>query len=338
MNDNEATLKDVIITIVDYKNELKKRFILILSVIIVFIFIGYGYSNLKEDKYIATLSFIVEENSEVTNMSSISGMASQFGFDLGGSSSSSFSQQNVIELLKSRKIISSTLNQDIIISGEEASFLHHYINLNDMIDDSSLIELNEIYKDSITNIIWKQITGDRLNISFQNDEANILNLNFTSRNSLFAKYFVENLIDEMSDMYSTYQTEKTRFSLENLQNRADSIFKELKDSERNLARVKDRNTRVINASGRLDEIQYLREVQVLNTMYLELVKNTELVKMNLLDETPIIQIVDRPTLPLSSIKRPTLFWCSIFAFLGFFLVSFLIILRKVVKDTLKEED
>ena len=337
MNDNEATLKDVMITLLDYKNELKKRFILILSVIIVFILFGYGYSNLKEKTYIATLSFIVEVNSEGSNMSSISGMASLIGFDLGGNAHSSFSQQNVIELLKSRKIISSTLNQDIIISGEEASFLHHYINLNDMIEDSSLVEFNDIYKDSITNVIWKQITENRLNISFQNDEANILNLNFTSSNSTFAKYFVENLIDEMSDMYSTYQTEKTRFSLEVLQNRADSVFKELKDSETNLARVKDRNIRVINASGRLDEIQYMREVNVLNTMYLELVKNTELVKMNLLDDTPIIQIVDTPTLPLLNINRSTLFWCVVFAFLGFFLVSFLIILRKVVKDTLKEE-
>ena len=155
MNNNEATLKDVIITLLDYKNELKKRFILIFSVIILFILFGYGYSNLKEEKYIATLSFIVEENSEVSTISAMSGMASQFGFDIGGHSSSSFSQQNVIELLKTRKIISSTLNQDIIISGEEASFLHHYINLNDMLEDSSLVEFNDIYKDSITNVIWK---------------------------------------------------------------------------------------------------------------------------------------------------------------------------------------
>lgn len=336
MNDNEATLKDVILTLLDYKNELKKRCILILSVIIVFILFGYGYSNLKEKTYIATLSFIVEENSEGSNLSSISGMASQFGFDLRGNSHSSFSQQNVIELLKSRKIISSTLNKDIIVSGKEASFLHHYLNLNDMIEDSSVVQFNDIYKDSITNVVWTQITDNRLNISFQNDDANILNLNFTSSNSTFAKYFVETLIDEMSDMYSTYQTEKTRFSLEVLQNRADSVFKELKDSETKLARVKDRNIRVINSSGRLEEIQYMREVKVLNTMYLELVKNTELVKMNLLDETPIIQIIDTPKLPLLSINRSTLFWCVVFAFFGLFLVSFLIILRKLVKDTLKE--
>ena len=55
----------------------------------------------------------------------------------------------------------------------------------------------------------------------------------------------------MSDMYSEYQTEKTRFSLNNLQNRLDSVFNELQQSERNLASVQDRNTRVVTSSGRL---------------------------------------------------------------------------------------
>ena len=43
----------------------------------------------------------------------------------------------------------------------------------------------------------------------------------------FAKNFSEGLINQMSDMYSEYQTEKTRLSLKNLQNRSDSVFYEL---------------------------------------------------------------------------------------------------------------
>ena len=105
----------------------------------------------------------------------------------------------------------------------------------------------------------------------------------------------------MSNMYSEYQTEKTRFSLRNLQNRSDSIFNELQQAERNLATIRDRNTRVITSSGRLDEIKYMREVG-LNFMYIELVKNREILKMTLLEDTPIIQIVDYPVLPLQSEK------------------------------------
>ena len=60
--------------------------------------------------------------------------------------------------------------------------------------------------------------------------------------------------------------------------------------------------------------------------------------MNLLNETPIIQIVDAPILPLSTVKRSFMFWVTIFSFLGFSIISFIIIIRKLVKDTLNEEE
>jgi len=338
MNDNEATLKDVFLTIRDYKNELKRQLVLIISVVILFSLIGYIYSINQEDKYVATLSFIVEGDEDGLNLSSLGGMASQFGLDFGGGGSSSFSQQNVIELLKSRKIVEESLKKEYTISGKRYSLLEHYIINNNIIEDSSEIKFDGIYNDSITNIVWRQIIDNKLEVSYQNDEANILNLNYSSFSSQFAKHFTESLIDEMSGMYSSYQTERIRFSLNNLKSRSDSVFSELQRSERNLARIKDRNTRVITASGRLDEIRYMREVQVLNTMYLELIKNTEIVKMNLLNETPIIQIVDTPILPLSIVKRSFMFWITIFSFLGFSIISFIIIIRKLVKDTLNEEE
>jgi uncharacterized protein involved in exopolysaccharide biosynthesis len=338
-NTEEATLKDVIISIRDYTRELKKKFILISTVLIISIISGLVYSSIQKDKFEAVLSFIVEGQSEGPNLSSISGMASQFGLDLGGSSTSSFSQQNVIELLKSRKVIESTLSKSCIVNNEEDILLNHYISINNMIEDGENISFFSSSKDSITNIIWKEIIEFKIDLSYQNDEANILNLTYTSTNSEFAKNFTELLVEEISQMYSHYQTEKTKKSLKNLELRSDSIFRELKNSERNFARVKDRNLRVINASGRLDEIQYMREVQVLNAIYLELIKNTELVKMNLLNETPIIQLIDVPVLPLEYSNRSSkLFWVFSFSFLALFLVSFLIILRKLIRDTLEEDN
>jgi uncharacterized protein involved in exopolysaccharide biosynthesis len=338
-NTEEATLKDVILSIRDYTRELKKKFILISTVLIISIISGLVYSSIQKDKFEAVLSFIVEGQSEGPNLSSISGMASQFGLDLGGSSTSSFSQQNVIELLKSRKVIESTLSKSCIVNNEEDILLNHYISINNMIEDGENISFFSSSKDSITNIIWKEIIEFKIDLSYQNDEANILNLTYTSTNSEFAKNFTELLVEEISQMYSHYQTEKTRNSLKNLELRSDSIFRELKNSERNFARVKDRNLRVINASGRLDEIQYMREVQVLNAIYLELIKNTELVKMNLLNETPIIQLIDVPVLPLEYSNRSSkLFWVFSFSFLGLFLVSSLIILRKLIRDTLEEDN
>ena len=338
MKDKEDSLRDILITFKEYYIELKQKFFLIFTFILLFSLAGYFYYLYKQDTYIGTISFFVEDETESINLSSVSSMASQFGFDLGGNSSSYFSQQNVIELLKSRRIIESALNQKSIIFNKKDKLLNHYIQINGLIEDSSSIDFNESYLDSITNIVYEEIVSEKLNIVYQNDDAGILNLNYTSLHSQFAKIFSEGLIKQMSDMYSEYRTEKTRYSLNNLQFRSDSVFSELKRSERNLAKARDRNIRVVTSSGRLDEIKYMREVQVLNTIYLELIKNLELVKMTLLEKTPIIQVVDTPILPLQSEKKPTIFWIFIFGFLGFFITSFVIILRKLVIDALQQEN
>ncbi len=141
----------------------------------------------------------------------------------------------------------------------------------------------------------------------------------------------------MSEMYIDYQTEKSRNTLNNLYNRSDSIFKDLRTSERNFAKVKDNNMRVMTASGRLEELQYMREVEILQAVYLELRKNIELSHMSVLNETPLIQIVDKPVLPLENINRSNLFWIVIFTFLGVFTICFIIILRKLVRDALEED-
>ena len=117
-NNHEASFKGVIVTISDYKNELKKRLLIILSAAIIFSLLGFGFSKLQEDKYNAVISFIVEEQSEGVNLPGITGMANMIGLDLGGANTtSSFNQQNIIELLKSRKIIERTLNNTCEIAG-----------------------------------------------------------------------------------------------------------------------------------------------------------------------------------------------------------------------------
>ena len=337
-NNDEASFKGIIVTISDYKNELKKRLLIILAVAIIFSLIGFGFSRSQEDQYNAVISFIVEDQSEGSNLSTISGMANMIGIDMGGSATSSFNQQNIIELLKSRKIIERTLNNTCKIEGKSDLLINHYIHINNMITDSSTINLSSNnYNDSITSIVWFRIINKNMEILFQNDESNIINLSFESLDAELAKNFTEIVIDEISEMYIDYQTEKSRNTLDNLQSRSDSIFKSLKRSEINFAKVKDNNMRVMTASGRLEELQYMREVEILQAVYLELRKNIELSHMSVLNETPLIQIVDKPVLPLENINRSNLFWIVIFTFLGVFTICFIIILRKLVRDALEED-
>ena len=346
MSKEEATLREIIITISDYKKEMKSKLVYIFAFIIFFSAISATYAYFKKDKYSAVLSFVVEDQSSSSPLSAYSGIASQFGMDLGGLTSTTFSQNNVIELLKSRKVIESALNNEYELNGKSDLLINHYIEINSLRENweeteelKGLLFGNKgtIIHDSISGQIWSSIVENKLIIESQTDDASILNLTYTSLSGEYAKYFTESLIAEMSEMYTHYQTEKSRKSLSQLESRLDSVFIELKSAERQYAEIKDENQRVIKASGRLKEIQAFRQVEVLNTMYIEIIKHTELAKMTLLNQTPIIQIIDKPILPINKTKKSLKVWLIIGAFLGFCISTFLIIIKKLFRDTLQEE-
>jgi uncharacterized protein involved in exopolysaccharide biosynthesis len=110
----------------------------------------------------------------------------------------------------------------------------------------------------------------------------------------------------------------------------------LEIAELEFAKVKDINQRIVKASGRLKELQLMRRVEVLNTMYLEIVKNLELSKITLLNQTPIINIIDKPILPLQVEKKSKTVLGLLGVFLGGFLSLIFFVFRKLFKDALSE--
>ena len=341
MPDNkEIELRDIVITLKEIKQELISRSFKIGLIVFVFTLTAVLFNISQESRYKAELSFVVEDKQKSTPLSSVSGLASQFGFDFFSSSNSTFSQANIMELLKSRGVISKTL----LRPNANDLFIHNYISMynldSDWKNNKDLERISfknniEVKHDSIITMVWEKIIEDDISVEIRNDETDIIYLSFKSLDERFAKLFSENLIDEMSSMYIEYQTKQSTNTIDFLQNRADSVFNELEKAEEEFARVKDINQRIIKASGRLKELQLMRNVEVLNTMYLELVKNIEVSKLTLLNQTPIIQVIDRPTLPLEDTKLSAVLVFVISFVLSFLISVFYFVFRKMIADSLK---
>ena len=342
---DEIQLKDILIKISEYNAYLfKKKFTIILVSVMLF-FIGILFAVSDDKKYPAELTFVVEDKKQGGDLSSMKGVASTFGFDLGASSSSTFSQNNILELLKSRGIVEAALMQNRNINKSDNLLIEHYLDLNEikdswkMNDNLSPVSFTGILSqknDSVIGGVWNSIIEDKLVVYLQSDESNIIKLSYTSINEDFAKLFVEALIEQMSDMYITYQTAQSKNTLNFLSSRSDSVFVELEIAEEEFAKVKDINQRIIKASGRLKELQLMRKVEVLNTMYLEIIKNLEISKLTLLNQTPIIQIIDKPILPLKFEERSGSFIGLLGAFFGFFISTVFFVFSKLFRDALLE--
>ena len=343
---DEIQLKDILIAFSEYKVYLLKNKFAIIACSVVFCILGVLISSIYDKKYEAALTFVVEDpKSGGGSLGAMSGIASQFGFDVGENSLTTFSESNILELLKSRGAVESTLMQKVKIAGKEDLLIEHYLELNGIKanwnkeESFPSISYNDklTYKhDSVSGNIWRNIVEEKLVVAMQSDEASIIRLSYFSENEEFAKQFVEVLIDQMSKMYVIHQTAQAKNTLDFLQDRADSVFSELELAEEEFAKVKDINQRIVKASGRLKELQLMRRVEVLSAMYLEIIKNLELSKITLLNKTPIINIIDKPILPLEEDKISKLLAGIIGAFLGGFLSTSFFTFRKLFKDALAE--
>ena len=345
-NNDEIQLKDILIKLSEYKTYLFNKKFTIIAVSGLFFVLGIVFAISSDSKYTAELTFVVDdEQGPGSALGVMSGMASQFGFDIGGSLSTTFSQNNILEFLKSRGVVEAALMQNRKVNEKEDLLIEHYLHVNKIKDlwesdiDLTPVSFHGILtqnNDSVSGDIWMSIIEDELVVELQSDEANIINLSYTSVNDEFAKIFVEALIEQMSEMYISHQTAQTNNTLDFLSSRSDSVFMELEIAEEEFAKVKDINHRIVKASGRLKELQLMRRVEVLNTMYLEIVKNLEISKLTLLNQTPIIQIIDKPILPLQVEENSTTFLGLLGAFLGGFLSLTFFIFRKLFKDALSE--
>ena len=344
MSENkEIELKEIFSTISELKKELHSNLFKIFLLVISFTVLSLVFSLAQDSRYKAELSFVVEDTQKSAPLSSMSGLASQFGFDMFSSSNSTFSQANIMDLLKSRGVISKTLLQKSNYTDKSDFFIDSYLKINSIDNDwnenQNLKDLNfhnklTITHDSIITLVWQKIIEEDISVEIKNDETDIIYLSFTCSDEKFAKFFSESLISEMSRMYISYQTTQSTNTLSFLQNRADSVFVELEKAEQEFARVKDINQRIIKASGRLKELQLMRNVEVLNTMYLELVKNIEVSKLTLLNQTPIIQVIDKPILTLEDTKMSIFLVLLITIFISTTFSIIYIVLRKLVNDSL----
>ncbi|MEQ6329301.1 hypothetical protein VLF92_13400, partial [Pseudomonas chengduensis] len=76
------------------------------------------------------------------------------------------------------------------------------------------------------------------------------------------------------------------------------------------------------------------DVQANSAIYGEIVKNLEVSKISLRQETPLIQVIDKPVLPLFVDRLGKLKAILVGGFLGCFLVILVISIHKIFKTIL----
>lgn len=308
--------------------------------------IGLTYSFFRKPIYTATLNFALEDEKSGGGLGGALGLASSFGFDFS-SGGNIFTESNLMELFKSRNMVEKTLLLPVN-TNTSISFAEMYIKDNEWReywqDKPNLKNLTFLpnadrskftrEQDSVLGVIYDNLSKGGLSALKREKKIDIFTLEIASENEIFAKLFTEALAKEVSDFYIKTKSKKARLNMSILQRQTDSIRGELNGAITGVAVAND-NTFSLNPALNIRRVPSTRkqvDVQANTAILTELVKQTELAKVTLRKETPLIQIIDSPIYPLKKNKFGKLKGIVLGGILGGFLFSMFLIVRRIYKQ------
>jgi hypothetical protein len=345
---DEISLKELINKSKEWFSYLVSQWKIILLAGIIGAGLGLAYSFSKKPIYTATLSFALEDEKSGGGLGGALGLASQFGLDIGGGGGSIFTGSNLTELFKSRSMVEQTLLSPVTSKGEIVSLAEMYIqnaawrakwNDNPKFKDIQFLpNVKRKYftrvHDSILGVIYEDLSKNGLSVGQKDKKVAIITIDVSSTDELFAKYFTEALAKQVSDFYVTSKSKKARMNMDILERQTDSIRRELNGAITGVAVAND-NTFMLNPALNVRRAPSARrqvDVQANTAILTELVKQSELAKVTLRKETPLIQVIDKPILPLRKEK----FGNAKGILLGGILAGLLVVLGLITRRLLKQ--
>lgn len=346
-SNDEISLKELIKKGKDWFSYLLSQWKTIVIAAIVGAVLGLGYSFMKKPVYTASLSFALEDEKS-GGLGGALGLASSLGLDLGSGGGSVFTGSNLTELFKSRAMVEQTLLSPVVVKGKVISLAEMYIQnkkWRDKWKDKPKFKSIQFLPgtkrkyftrehDSILGVMYQNLSKDGLSVGQKDKKISIITIDVNSTDELFSKSFTEGLVKEVSDFYVATKSKKARMNMDILERQTDSIRGELNGAITGVAVAND-NTFMLNPALNVRRAPSARrqvDVQANTAILTELVKQTELAKVTLRKETPLIQIIDRPILPLKKVQ----FGKAKGIVLGGFLAGFLVVLGLISKRILEE--
>jgi hypothetical protein len=326
----EITLKELFLKIKEWFSYIQSKWKIVILFVALGAILGYFYSANNEDVYIAELTFAVEDDKPMILGGSL---ASNLGFDLGGSNKEGiFSSTNMIELFKSRRMIEKSLLTSIPLNNKTITLadMYHLIKQS----NEKILKIKNIifpnnqeryqfsrFQDSILGTIYSDIKNNYLKVDQLDKKSSIIKVEMIYKNELFAKCFLDALAQVVSDDYNEMKTKKSKINMMVLQRQTDSVRVELNNalnfnSDLNVSRLNTKKQQV--------------DIEINTKVLTELIKQLEISKVTVRKDTPLIQVIDSPILPL---PKEDIGWINgliLGALMGSFLVIGFYSIRRVL--------
>lgn len=348
VNDAEAiSVADLITKIKSGTRYIKSKWKIVLIVSLLGALCGLCFAIFKKTTYTAECTFVLADTKGGGgNLSQISGLASLAGLNLGGDAGGGiFEGDNILELYKSRIMIESALLDTGIFDGKKQLLVYRLLDqykkrrkLEDgrteyVTFDGNPDNFNRKQDSVITNLS-EFINKKILKVTKPDKKLNIIKVEVTSEDELFSKFFTDKMVENVNTFYTETKVKKESRTVQILQRHADSVKVILENSLHGVASAVDAapNANPLMSTLRLSSQKKQIDVQASSAIYSEVVKNLELEKMTLLQQMPLIQIIDKPVLPLAKNTITKLVGAIAGMIAGLFLISLILVIRRTFEE------
>jgi hypothetical protein len=294
----------------------KKNLIILLLTFSVISSIIYWY--IQPDKYSSNSTFLIAD--QKASNSNVANIATQFGFDLTsmiGGDANMFYGDNVFDILKSNTIIENALYYKFNTNKEDNKTL---LSLYKESKDYSSVYLDYLVDTQYNDIVSK-IKKHHIFIDRTNKKSSIISLTIVSSDPNFSYHFNKELINKTTELYKKLKVGNLESNIIRLEKKADSIQKILNRRSYQSAQLK---TIDLNSAYKVESVPEEiseREKMILSSLYTEIIKNIESLKINLIVQTPIFEVLDKPSFPFKNEKTNILFFLFNGLLIGLLLIA-----------------
>jgi hypothetical protein len=273
---------------------------------------------------------------------------------MGGGSSGAFSGDNLLEIMQSPHTIEQTLLTPVVYQGKKQNLVEVYIQFMELRERWSKDDRNKELRtltypigqkretftrtqDSVMHGIYDQIIkSNALTIARKDKKLSFVNVSFSTKDEVFSKLFEEKLMEETYRFYRDTKTAQSRANVNMMQAKADSIRRLYDSSLYKSAGYSQVNINQALQFAAVPKLKQENNAQLYATVYTEVLKNLETLKLDMARETPILQIIDTPRFPLEKERLGKGKAMATGGVVGGFLIVFYLLGAMFLKGALKE--
>ncbi len=301
---------------------------------------GYFKVKLAKPSYTASLTFALEQGG---GGGGLSGLASQFGFSMGGGADG-LGGENLLSLMKTRRVVQDVLLSPVSVDGDSILLIEQYLKSAPKMwskwDSLGLLPIKPIAccspkQDSAIGVVVKSVSESSLAVGKVDKKLSFVTVSYTGTDPVFTGGFVELLTAKSIDFYVHTKMSNSNANIALLKRRVDSVSAELQAAMVGYASAQDQNSFTVQSTAKVPSVQKQMKVTMLTTLYGELVKNLELSKTMAAREEPLITVIDRPHYPLR-VRESKLKSAAIGGVLGVFLTLVFLGARAFIQDLNKQ--